>query len=78
MSRRYDRISISGRIELTEDFASRATQEQGVAITIDKPLTIDTQDDPLLLALLREQRAVDEARLVRHYAESQGMLLSTF
>lgn len=78
MGRRYDRISISGRIELTEDFASRATQEQGVAITIDKPLTIDTQDDPLLLALLREQRAVDEARLVRHYAESQGMLLSTF
>lgn len=78
MSRRYDRISISGRIELTEDFASRATQEQGVAVAIDKPLTIDTQDDPLLLALLREQRAVDEARLVRHYAESQGMLLFTF
>lgn len=77
MSRRYDRICINGRIELTEDFATRATQEQGVAVVIDKPLTIDTQDDPLLLALLREQRAVDEARLVRHYAESQGMLLFT-
>ncbi len=78
MSRRYDRISISGRIELTEDFASRATQEQGIAISIDKALDSAGQGDPLLLALLQEQRAVNEARLVRHYAETQGMLLSTF
>lgn len=78
MSRRYDRISLTGRVELTEDFASRATQEQGVPINIDKALTIDTQNDPLLLVLLQEQRALNEARLVRHYAETQGMLLSTF
>lgn len=78
MSRRYDRIQVSGRIELTEDFASRATQERGVPIDIDKALTIDMQQDPLLLALLREQRALDEARLLRHYVESQGMLLFAF
>lgn len=78
MSRRYDRIRVNGRIELTEDFATRATQEQGVVIDIDKPLTIDTQNDPLLLALLQEQRVLNEARLVRHYAETQGMLLFTF
>lgn len=78
MSRRYDRISLTGRVDLTEDFATRATQEQGVPINIDKALTIDTQNDPLLLALLQEQRAVNEARLMRHYAETQSMMLFTF
>lgn len=76
MSRRYDRISLTGRIDLTEDFATRATQEQGVLINLDAPIT--TQDDPLLLALLARQRALDEERLLRHYNETQSMMLFTF
>lgn len=78
MSRAYTHVALAGRIDFNEDFASRATQERGVLIDINKPLTIDTQNDSLLLALLQEQRALDEARLVRHYAETQGMILSTF
>ena len=78
MSRRYDRITLAGKIEFTEDFATRATQEQGVPISFDVPLTIDDQQDPLLLALLHRQRKLDEDAAVRWYAQNQGMILSTF
>lgn len=78
MSRRYDRITLAGKIEFTEDFASRAAQERGVPISLDVPLTIDDQQDPLLLALLQRQCKLDEDAVVRWYAQNQDMLLYTF
>ncbi|MCC6489128.1 MAG: hypothetical protein IT364_16635 [Candidatus Hydrogenedentes bacterium] len=78
MSRRYDRITLAGKIEFTEDFASRATQERGIPISLDLPLTIDDQQDPLLLALLQRQRKIDEDAAMRWYAQNQSMILSTF
>lgn len=76
MSRRYDRLVLTGRIEFNEDFASRATQERGVPINLDE-LIVD-QNDPLLLALLARQRQRSDEEAVRWYAEHQSMMLSTF
>lgn len=76
MSREYRRVTLSGRIEFAEDFATRATLERGVPIDLDEPIT--EQDDPLLVALLARQRARDEEKMLRYYAETQGMVLYTF
>ena len=76
MSRLYDRIAVSGRIGFSEDFASRAALERGVPIQLDVPLTIDQQNDPLLLALLARQRERNDAEAMRHYAEQQAMALA--
>lgn len=74
MTRLYDRITLAGKIEYSESFASRAALERGVPIQLDLPLTIDTQNDPLLLALLDRQRQANEAAAVRWYAENQNAL----
>lgn len=76
MSRAYTRINLTGRIDFDEDFASRATQERGVPIDLDEPIT--AQDDPLLLALLARQRALEEERLLRRYAKISDMLTFAF
>lgn len=76
MSRAYTHINLTGRIDFDEDFASRATQGRGVPIDLDEPIT--AQDDSLLLALLARQRAREEERLLRHYAEAQSMLTFAF
>lgn len=78
MSRLYDRIAVNGRIGFEEDFASRAAMDRGVPISLDLTLTIDQQDDPLLLALLARQRQANEAAAVRWYAENQSMMLGAF
>lgn len=76
MSRLYDRILLSGRIDFREDFASRASTEQGVPINLDIPLTIDQQDDALLRELLRRVREASDADAMRWYAEHQAMALA--
>lgn len=78
MSRLYDRITVSGRIAFTEDFATRASTDRGVPINLDVPLTIDTQDDPLLLELLSRQRQANDAALLRWYAEHDAMASFAF
>ena len=78
MSRRYDRITLTGKVEFTEDFAPRTVQERGVPIDLDVPLTIEQQDDPLLRALLDRQGKRDEAALVRWYAEHQMLETMAF
>lgn len=78
MSRRYDRITLTGKVEFAEDFAPRAVQERGVPIDLDVSLTIEQQDDPLLRALLERQGKRDEERLLRAYAESGALITMTF
>lgn len=71
MSRLYTTLALTGRIGYDEDFATRASLERGVPININEAIT--AQDDPLLLALLERQRGINEAALVRWYAEHQAL-----